>query len=558
MNIAIRIKQIALVSFALAVGTIAPGQVEAAPDNIDRALMEKVPFIMNELKQAGVKTVGVIPFRYTIPGQSERASGSLIPTNIAARVERALVLYRDPSEPVDVIFNTLSQARSVDPSIEYFNADGRKAFFAISYRPPVPAPAVQLDCLLSGRVKISPDWKETTLQFEYCMADGRVFPSEPIAMQTDRNMLIAAGKGFSLSRLASSGRAVEVSDQGLMDALETETQWSVGGGMVAAADKAASTKETDAVRSRLTGSAIADPWKNLPVKLVIRYNDQPQQLRGDVISGSSNLSINDPKANERVTFDLVNTSAERVGVVLAVNGKSVLYNQPAADPDAAAKFILEPGQTYRVQGVYESDLRGYRPLMGMSDADSTAASKGMPSDSVGLIQLHVFRKTSVAPGQLTDTGKNQKKPDASRIGQDNNQQPIKPSGDGSGVQQAGQTNNGQPTNPGGGELFTLPGRKNGWQSGFNWSFVNAAGAETVEANGSLQPSEVNSSADSWDALKQSVATGVINPNENSRGLMAAQGNVQNQQLKTDRLGAVTLTDTITIRYFSIAGGNLFD
>ena len=503
----------------------------AGSDNIDVALTETVPLLMQKLKEQGIKTVGVLPFRLKQEGKGDQFSGSIIQTNLALRLEQALVVYRDRDQPVDVIFGMLTQARKVKPDAQYMNAEGRKELFNISYALPIGDQKANPDAFVTGVVQVSPDWRETKIFFEYCLAKdpSKLIGSGPYALKTDRKMLVSMGKGFSVSSKSLASRGVDSAMvmEGVQQDVEFQIQEDQKTGIT--------TPE-----QRVGKPVSASPFQNAPVTLTVKYDDQVQSFMKDDLPGATNLTINDPKGGQRVTFELKNNTAKKVAVVLSINGRSLLYDEYAANPDDLSKFVLDAGKTYSVPGVYQRDHKGVQPVIGLSDSQSTEIAKKIPTEALGMIHMYVFQPGGGTVGGGTVGG--------GTVGGGT----VGGGTVGGGTVGGGTVGGGT---VGGGNVSSVNIERSEieqWKSGFSFSLARDAGGNPVRASGSFSPSESSVKAKSWDDLADGIAKNLITGTSSSRGLMLGQGGVQNQEIQTSQIGAIQATDAYVIRYLSIA------
>ncbi len=85
--------------------------LRADSDNIDQALYEVVPVLMNKMKQMDIHNVGVAPFRLKYRGK-EKVVGALIQSNMAQRMEQAILSVWDEDHPIGVVTGFREQVLS--------------------------------------------------------------------------------------------------------------------------------------------------------------------------------------------------------------------------------------------------------------------------------------------------------------------------------------------------------------------------------------------------------------------------------------------------------------
>ena len=111
----------------------ASGPTAARADNIDLALLDEAPKIMAYLHKQGYKNVGVLEFRVQKGKEHADFGTGTLNSNMATRLENALILLDDPADPIGVVRDASQHALSRDKKATYLTADGRKALMAASY-----------------------------------------------------------------------------------------------------------------------------------------------------------------------------------------------------------------------------------------------------------------------------------------------------------------------------------------------------------------------------------------------------------------------------------------
>ncbi len=513
----------------------------AGADNIDVALSETVPLLMQKLKEKNIKTVGVLPFRLKQDGKGDQFSGSMIQTNLALRLEQALVVYRSERAPIDVIFGMLTQARKAIPDAQWLTEAGRKDLFQLSYELPIGDSKLTPDAFVTGVVEVSADWRDTKIFFEYCLASepSKLNKSGPYSLKTDRKMLVSMGKGYSVSSKVVASRGVDSAlvMEGVQQDVDFQIQEDQKSGV--------STPE-----QRVGKPVSTNPFQSAPVTLTVKYDGQPQSFMRDNLPGSSNLTINDPKGGQRVTFELKNNTANRVAVVLSINGRSMLYDEYAANPDDLSKFVLEAGKTYSVAGVYQKDHKGVQPVVGLSDSQTSDVARQIPTEALGMIHMYVYQPASNVSG-TTDvkntgaTGSGGQGSDNKTVGNGTSNQTTNSGTSGSLTNSTKQQSTAQSPSFERSEIEQ-------WKSGFNFALARDAGGKSVKATGSFSPTETTVKAKSWEELADGIAKNLVSGTNTSKGLMLGQGGVQNQEIATSKIGEIQQTEAVVIRYLSVA------
>lgn len=83
----------------------------------------------------------------------------------------------------------------------------------------------------------------------------------------------------------------------------------------------------------------------------------------------------------------------RLGVVLTVDGVNTVYEEQG-DVYKMTPWLLEPRESYAIQGFYQKDNKTYKPIIGLSDEASHERLGDLQAglSHAGLIELHVLRK----------------------------------------------------------------------------------------------------------------------------------------------------------------------
>lgn len=515
---------IASVLFCFLLLMTSPCLVLAEPDNIDVALFKNVPLLVQKLREKELRKVGVLPFRFKDNQGMDQTAGALIQSNLAARTEQVIAYIRDVDDPVDTVFNMLSQARSQDPNAAFQTDDERRRLLSLTYKFPVEeiSPST-LDGYVTGVIEVSEDWKKSNLYFEYYdLKTGKLETMGPFTFPTDRKMLMQFGRAYSLSAAGWNPKTMGVQTRSVFAIIDQDEQ-SIG-----------LQSEQESTKSEPVKTTVLDkPWAKFPVTLTIKYDGQPQSFLRDVYASPYNLSIADPAPKQRVTFELRNNLAERVAVVLAVNGVNLIYQENANDPDSCNKFVLEPQGAYTVPGIYLEGLKSYQPLIGLDNSSTTQIARDYPANAVGVISFSIYREVpEIDPGGVTHLTSQEPNAGAQNTSAGN----LK-------LDSEKQTNS-KPS------LDFLPNDENeNWHNRFQASLIRAGGTQTA-ASGSFHPTLKSTTAKTWRELSKAIGQNAMQAN-GSRGLIVPANEIRQQKFNTVKLGAVSQTDVAIIRYLSV-------
>jgi hypothetical protein len=442
-------------------------------DNIDRELVRQAPKIMQYLRDKGYKNVGVLTFRMQRGDETTTYRGALINSNMAERLEQALILAIDPEHPINIISQARTTAVAKIRDAGYKTPEDRQKLFGLRYELPLDQENkyVTADAFLTGKVWVSPNFAKVVIGISvFDKHHPEPFPRIlSFEVASDRFMLADVGRGFSLSQRGLKFARGADDDDDILKSVSQEE------------DEKEQAKKDEEKTEDTSADTTADLPEGFPVKLTIRYDDMAQDLKPDSAGGDTNFTVVDPKEGQKVAFDIKNVSNERLGVVLTVNGYNTLYEEEG-DFAKMTRWIIEPNKEYRVRGFYQKDKKTFYPIEGVSDDRSKTYWSDL-GDAAGLIHLYVFR-----------------------------------------------------TRPEGIDLASASVSR-GSES---FKPVGARGVDRKPAK-------------SWlDLQRQIVSNGELARKFGGRGLMMSASELQKQELTTGDLGAVHNTDTMIIRYYSIA------
>ncbi|HKI18386.1 MAG TPA: hypothetical protein VKA15_10920 [Isosphaeraceae bacterium] len=359
------------------------GAMARADDPIDKALCGEAPKVLKYVKDHDYHTVGVLKFTVKKGNQSASLNAGTLNTSMALRLEHALIMLIDKDTTIEVIHEASQTAATHDRGATFKNARGRRGLFELAYPIAWAAPRKTPDVFLTGEVLIDKDMKQLTIVIQAFDRKNPEAVHEVLRIKnvpTNRNVLAGIGQSFVLSRRLLLRGPEDVD--------------------VAAADDAS---QRDDNRS----NPLQDSEE--PIKLEVFYDDSPVSLETDPNSpGEVRVRRNkaiDPKEGQKVKFVASNTTKETVGVVLAVNGKSTLFQEDLTtkSPGECTKWVLGPGQSYTIEGFYMTeDGKEVRPFKVLSDEES--AKVELAPEHKGVFSLFVFRAGSSAAMDISTEG----------------------------------------------------------------------------------------------------------------------------------------------------------
>lgn len=384
----VRQRGLALLTAAVLAG--APAVVRA--DNIDKELVKKGPELLQELKKKGYHNVGVLKFTVK-KGKSELSfNAGTLNHNMATRVENALILANDPQNPMGIIRDATSVAAAQAPKATYLTADGRDQLFKLSYPLAWGNQKVTADAFISGVVDLSSDMKETSLKLVVC--DKKSAKLQDLmsfsGIKTDRNILADSGQSFALAKRALRGR--DLGDS----AADALTNW---------ANESAQSNDSSASTTANTPNP-DNPRDSFDlVKLEVLVNGTPQPIVKDSASPGE-YRMDRLFEGQTLVFQLTNLTAEKIGVVVKVNGLSTINKEEAAE-EQCTRWMLEPNAKNILRGFYLDKTGGgteVEKFRVLSDAETQSAMNNSPDKRNYYIDVAVFRSSDVKPAPSTELG----------------------------------------------------------------------------------------------------------------------------------------------------------
>jgi len=342
---------------------------EEKTETLDRQLLREAPKVIRYLKEHGYKSVGVLKFRVKSGDEPLSDHAGPLNLNLAERLEIALVLADDVRNPIGIIHNASAVAATL-PGANHLTKPGRQALFQGRYPLAWGDQKVEADAFLTGLVVVSPDLGKLTVGIMAFGKDGEAL-EKVVEFQatTDAPALVEVGESFLIRGAFDSGRTEVVRNQQV----------------VTTAARVKTARETNPLK---------DPAA--PVALEVYYDDRriPLQLR------EGKALIAEPREGQAVVLVLrkVDTTSEKYGVVLSVNGENTLYKE-RLNPLQCWKWILSPEKpAVSVRG-YQTGEKSAESFRVLSPAESQANVMNYGAD-VGTISMVVFREARGMPKAL--------------------------------------------------------------------------------------------------------------------------------------------------------------
>jgi hypothetical protein len=348
----------------------------ARADNIDEELILRAPSVMKDLEKHEYKNVAVLKFRVAKGEREPSFNVGLLNGNMATRLETALVLVNNDTNPVGITRDASQLVSSKYPKARYLEAKEREPFFGLDFPLAWGSDKVKVDAFLTGLVKINPATHKTTVIVE--LFDHKANEVREVAnfvVRTDRSILSDSGESFSLvMRDIVNRRGEELEEEAVRDSEERNKGKKL-------------TPDTDNIEGL--------------VDLEVYYDDQKMDIREDK-NAWGEKRVAEPREGQKVHFVLRNKTKERLGVVLRVNGISTQSKEGGSKQiDQYIKWVLEPQKSYPIVGYYLSDGKTVEKFK-VERSPKTLGD--LDPQKLGLIEVDVFRSAA----DLDETAKTRK------------------------------------------------------------------------------------------------------------------------------------------------------
>jgi len=281
---------------------------------------------------------------------------------MADRLENVIVMHNDADESkaVGVIHRAGDTAVKHRVAKWYDDSAERAKLFKVDDYPLAWGnQKVKADAFLTGVIKLPADAAKTTVVIEAFSAKApmKMDKVAEFTTDTDRSTLRDLGKSFAVSsraiKVAKRGIDLDrfvVSATGRRRDLDTGDTGGTGG------DKQPAAGDTPVdPPNAATTSVTPDNVGGIQFKILSDGQEAPK--KPEKSSADDKWTVECPDETKPVAFSLTNTSDKKLGVVLRLNGISVLMEQKD-DAANCRKIIIAPNQTARVQGFITEGEKG--------------------------------------------------------------------------------------------------------------------------------------------------------------------------------------------------------
>jgi hypothetical protein len=303
---------------------------EARADNLDQALYEQGPLLIQDCQTKNHQNVGTLKFRVQIgnsapSGPNPLGRGEPLASNLADRLENLLVIFNHGLKtPLQIIRSAGKVAGQKDLNANTRSPAALKKLFEGIYPLAWGGARVSAHAFFTGEVILSEDLQTARVAI-VCLDKGSPSPRPVTAftVKLDRSILADVGLPFHLDSKARQSRPPDLFDQA---AIASALALRKKAGSVPA------TREPELVQVTVLANKVDSP----PFLLRPRSESQPALLPL-------------PKVGEKISLRLKNPGPGRVGVFLKVSGRSTRGEQ-IDEGTRCSRWILDPGKETTVSG----------------------------------------------------------------------------------------------------------------------------------------------------------------------------------------------------------------
>lgn len=342
-------------------------------ETLNRGLQKQLPKIIEYLNDHQFKTVGVLKFRVSKPGQKTTSSAGPLNSHLADRLEVGLILANpfDKERQLNIIKDASAKAAKIDKA-NHLSEAGRKAFFGPKFKLAWGNNSEVADAFLTGVVQIHDDNQHATVGILCFNKNGGNLERacDVFEVELDAEALGGIGESFLL-RGAFDGGSTQLA---FKDHQKQKQQQVL---------KAAAKVKTQQVKFPLDDPAA-------PAKLEIFYDGHPVAVQ----MREGQAFVTEPEEGQKVEMALVrnNSAKGRLAIVLKVNGENTLYRQVVRNIDCN-KWVLTPDSTRTVVKGYQLKNNKAEKFKVLSAAESARRAMDY-GRQVGQIQMTVFQELS--------------------------------------------------------------------------------------------------------------------------------------------------------------------
>lgn len=378
-----------------------------AGDDLERQYQTIAKQILTKLRDADVKTTGVLKFSVRIgEGRFPQSVGALN-MRLAQKLELALVMANPAikaQENLQVgIVRGASDVANTIPEASHLTPEGRKALFSKAY----PLAWKHLgksetvpDSLIVGVAEVHSNLSQMDIELLLLSRTSlQLTLLTRLTVPTDLEDLIDSGESFTTRGLFDGGQVKRT--EAAQDTKTGETPSKQEDSVQDVARQKALAVRTETLGDSEPQTSSKHPLSasgDSPITFEIHYDGSPQSL--EFRDGAA--FVKEPREGQNVVFIVrrKGNDKQRYGVLVRVNGENTLYRERVPDLKTTL-WILEPElPAFSIQG-FQLDEGTREQFRVLSDTDSEKRTIDYGRD-VGMISIVVYQEDQTLELPVTD------------------------------------------------------------------------------------------------------------------------------------------------------------
>lgn len=361
----------------------------AVADTIDKAMRAHMGPVIEKLREAAVKNVGVLRFRAGKEGETPDYNRGAINLNMRNRLENWLIMATaEDTPPLGVLNDPGAYIAEEKKGLKLERFADLEKLFQKSYPLIINTRnLVKADAFLTGRVELINGCKDTRITIE--MVDNKNRELREIhhfQVKTDRFVLADFSESYAFAQDLLNQDSEE------QDAKAVQIARTNSSKPPESMDLGTSTRREGGLVELRISFDNGKNWQN-----VRTHADQ---------SKAGSLQIDEPKQGDQIVLQMENVSDRKVGVVLTVCGESTLYRERMDErsPTKMTRWVLNPGEKFDVRGYAKQGDEKYTPFEVLSEEESQKEEALNSSSYIGAIHLFVLVEGKQADSTVNSTG----------------------------------------------------------------------------------------------------------------------------------------------------------
>ncbi len=378
---------------AVLTGLLGVATSQSQAGTLDEGLILNASRIVPDLKKAGIKNVGVLPFKIKKGSRQALYAGGPLGVAMPERLENALIMAMEPDETkaIGIIRDTMSTANKGNVGSYTSSKSAFDKLFSLNYRRAWgegTSRLVKADGFLTGTVSNTGDRSKTTVQINLftksSFVKGRIEPVKTwnFTVRTDHQLLADLGYNFSLSNKAlARGVKPMRRDQAVQQQVNQQ-------------DQQGQQQPQDPLQ---TNEHSPDNIKGFAFELLYDGVKQTITPISGQQQGSFSPEYQAPPAMPGAKIEMALTRKvggdNKLGVLLLVNGEST-WQMEKGDPEMHLRRWIMGPQHVNARQVWEGmyiDLEGknLRRWKTLTTEESNAKASEL-GNRAGWIDIYVF------------------------------------------------------------------------------------------------------------------------------------------------------------------------